>query len=118
MGHPPLNDVANGGKHRAQIIKPTMFITPSMGIGMIGGEGNVECRIPPTWDSEKDEATLAVVRFGYKLQYDAQLTIDVTFNDVEFITGAPVLKVLQYWYSKVLAIVTQTELTATTLGLI
>jgi hypothetical protein len=111
-----LNRLANGNKHR--LITPMgTAAESSVGINYISGHGPMAIRAP-VWDREKKEMILMSAPIGSDIKYDLPFAILIAFDEIEPVTGEPVIPVLHTMIAVVDRIVTATEAEALRIGLV
>ena len=110
-----MNEVANGIKHRTMV--PIGHGIGSAIIHNLYAEAIHEMRMPPIWDTTKDEIVLLSTPHGTKTSYDINLGFAVAFGEIEPIKGQHVTPILSMMATKVEGIIGATEAKARSRGL-
>jgi hypothetical protein len=106
-----LNKLAVTDKHKL------LTIALNSQLGNVHAEGAIH-RIPvnPTWDAAKQEIELFTGLVGHPAKGKMEIGLFVSFDDVPFVTGEPVLKVLDYFVEVVEDILSRLDVEAKRLG--
>jgi hypothetical protein len=73
---------------------------------------------PPRWDSDKNEIVFLRTPQGTELDYNAQFSLLVAFDEVESVAGVPAVEVLRTIYDEVADILAATQAECRRIGLI
>jgi hypothetical protein len=108
-----LNEVAVADKHKLLTIALNSLL------GDVFGEGAIH-HIPlnPTWNSLKREIEVLTGFAGHPMKCDIEISLFIAFDEIPFVAGEPVLKVLSYFVDIVQDILSRIEVEARRLGLI
>ena len=109
-----LNKANNINKHR--LLVPSCLSPGSLNIS-INGTG--DSRVPvPVWDSRKNEIVYAISGPGTKAKYDVNLSVCISFDEIETISGEPAATILRAMASEVERVVMAIESEARRLGFV